>query len=83
MKDVAGRCRSVIDVHYYPGDVYNENFFEKAMRCPYTLNRCKNECNTVYLNRKYYDEYKEEYEQWGIEYPYPKISSREIKYPSY
>lgn len=44
-------------------------------QCYYTITKC-NKCNTKFLDRRYYDNWAEEYIDLGLKPPHPKRSDQ-------
>lgn len=82
LKEVAGRCDTVEDIYYYPSNLYSPDYFALTQRCPYTLTILSEPNTTLYIKRKYYDEYAKEYTRYGLEFPYPKAVNKKV-YRSY
>lgn len=77
------KCKTVLNIYYKPGRNSYENpeYFRKSERCPYTLTEISTDTPTVYIQAKFYDEYKKEYESWGLVYPYPRNVGSPVLYP--
>lgn len=78
LKKKALECDDIQDIYYFPNEIYNPEFFSKAVICPYTLNPINQNIQTFYIRRDLYDEYAKEYTGLGLDFPYaPKRSGKE------
>jgi hypothetical protein len=72
LKKKANECHTLEDIYYYPSKLYTPEFFAETQYCPYTLNPLPRKLPTLYIKRKYYDDYTHEYTDYGLEFPYPR-----------
>ena len=83
LKEKANECHEVEDIYYFEEGYKTQSYFTKTANCPYTLNPLPRYYPTRYIKRGDYDDYKEEYESYGLEFPYkPKRQGKEgVLYP--
>lgn len=65
-------CRGIQDIYYYPKGYKTPEYFAENVECAYTLNPISKDLPTIYIKRKFYDDYKKEYESYGLVFPYPR-----------
>lgn len=74
------QCKSITDIYYYPPNVSYD--FNKTEQCKYTLNILNKDIPTIRINRKFYNNYKEEYEkQYKMPYPFKSSANKPLNIP--
>lgn len=83
LKESMHKCTEIDNIYYKPGrhKFQSPEYFRQAMKCPYTLTEIQADVPTMYIQSKFYDEYKKEYESYGLVYPYPREVGSAIMYP--